>query len=416
MDVFRQQLLTWCNQFPYACLLDSREFITAYSEVELLAAVGNIPLIPPGTSIEKGFQYLEQTKDWIFGHFGYHAFHSYYQLSQPEIDAADFSHYFFFCPETVVQIQQEGITLSTFHPNPATVFEEITKIQPASPLSTQQTIAFEPLLSKAEYLHQIAEIISHIKRGDCYELNFCQPFEAKNIVLDPTDAFRQLMQISPNPFSCFYKQNDRYVLCASPERFLQKKGNTLRSQPIKGTIKRNISDPVQDNLLKETLLSSPKNRSENIMVVDLVRNDLSTICREGTVRVTELLGLYSFPQVHQLISTVEGALQPGTTLLDILSHTFPMGSMTGAPKKRVLELIDEVEPTYRGIYSGSIGYIKPNKDFDFNVVIRSLVYLPQQQLLRFHVGGGITAGSDPEQEYDECLLKGKALQQIKTSE
>ena len=416
IDVFRQQLITWCNQFSYACLLDSQEFTTAYSEVEVLAAVGNTPLFPPGTSLEHGFQYLEQCKDWIFGHFGYHAFHPCYGLPQPEMDVADFPHFFFFCPETVVQIQNDCISLFTMHSNPETIFQEILHMPTASGKSTQQVISFEPVLSKTEYLHRVRDIISHIKRGDCYELNFCQPFVAKNRLIDPIDAFRQLMQISPNPFSCFYKQNQRYVLCASPERFLQKKGDTLRSQPIKGTIQRNVTDARQDKQLKESLLASEKNRSENIMVVDLVRNDLSTICREGTVQVTELLGVYSFPQVHQLISTVEGTLLPGTTLFDILSHTFPMGSMTGAPKKRVLELIDEVEPTYRGIYSGSIGYIKPNQDFDFNVIIRSLVYLPQQQLLRFHVGGGITAGSDPEQEYDECLLKGKALQQITTSE
>ncbi|MBU3744229.1 MAG: anthranilate synthase component I family protein [Sediminibacterium sp.] len=415
-DVFRQQLLTWCNQFSYACLLDSREFTSDYSEVDVLAAVGNTPLIPNGTPIAEAFQYLEHCKDWIFGHLGYHAFHPCYGLPQPKIDSADFSHYFFFCPETVVQIQQESITLLTFHSNPEIIFQEILQINPTAGSSLQRAISFKPVLSRAEYIHQINEIITHIKRGDCYELNFCQPFDAKNMVVDPTDAFRQLMQISPNPFSCYYKQNNRYVLGASPERFLQKKGDILRSQPIKGTIKRNLSDAVKDEQLKETLLESPKNRSENIMVVDLVRNDLSTICKEGTVKVTELLGVYSFPQVHQLISTVEGVVLPETTLFEILSHTFPMGSMKGAPKKRVLELIDEIEPTYRGIYSGSIGYIKPNQDFDFNVVIRSLVYLPEKKLLRFHVGGGITAGSDPEQEYDECLLKGKALQQIRIAE
>ncbi|NDA62044.1 MAG: anthranilate synthase component I family protein [Chitinophagia bacterium] len=416
MDVFRQQLLTWCNQFSYACLLDSREFTNSYSELDLLAAVGNKPLIPPGSSTQEGFQYLNECKDWIFGHFGYHAFHKYYSLPQPAIDSDDFSNYFFFCPETVVQIQNESITLSTLHSNPSAVFQEIVNSNLPSTSSKQHAITFEPILSKTEYLHQIREIIAHIKRGDCYELNYCQPFVAKNIVLEPTDAYSQLMQISPNPFSCFYKQNERYVFCASPERFLQKKGDKLRSQPIKGTIQRNIFDAEQDKQLQEALLASAKNRSENIMVVDLVRNDLSTICKEGTVQVTELLGVYSFPQVHQLISTVEGHLLPETSLFEIFSHTFPMGSMTGAPKKRVMELIDKAEPTYRGIYSGSIGYFKPNKDFDFNVVIRSLVYLPKQQMLRFHVGGGITAGSDPDQEYDECMLKGRALQQIKISE
>jgi para-aminobenzoate synthetase component 1 len=193
---------------------------------------------------------------------------------------------------------------------------------------------------------------------------------------------------------------------------LQKKGNRLRSQPIKGTIRRNLLNTEQDEQLKALLLGSAKNRSENIMVVDLVRNDLSTICREGTVAVTELLGVYSFPQVHQLISTVEGELNEGSTLLNIFSNTFPMGSMTGAPKRKVMELIDKYEVVKRGIYSGSVGYIKPNKNFDFNVVIRSMVYLAEERNVSFQVGGGITAQSIPEQEYEECLLKGKAMLQL----
>jgi para-aminobenzoate synthetase component 1 len=220
------------------------------------------------------------------------------------------------------------------------------------------------------------------------------------------------MEISPNPFSCFYKNDGNYVLCASPERFMQKKGNQIRSQPIKGTIRRNTTNREQDEILQKTLLNDTKNQSENIMVVDLVRNDLSRICREGTVRVTELLGLHSFPQVHQLISTVEGELLPGTKLLDVLKATFPMGSMTGAPKKKVMELIEEYEVEPRGIYSGSIGYITPQKDFDWNVVIRSLVYLSSQEYLSYHVGGGITANSDPKQEWDECQVKAGAIQSL----
>ena len=410
--LFKQQLLVWCNRYSNSCLLDSHHFTVPEETTQCLAAAGGSAIATANCSIDSLFDQLESCNDWVFGHLGYHAMHAYLKLPQPNIAAGQFPHHFFFCPETVINLQSDTLTIETWLQDPEKIFRDITSIIPQPPANHFPPIHFTPAISKEKYLQQVTDILQHIQRGDCYEINYCQAFVAPETTLDPLHTYRLLMQISPSPFSCFYKQDQRYLFCASPERFLQKKGNRLRSQPIKGTIRRNLSDPEQDEQLKASLLGSAKNRSENIMVVDLVRNDLSTICREGTVAVTELLGLYSFPQVHQLISTVEGELKAGCSMLEIFSNTFPMGSMTGAPKRKVMELIDKYESVARGIYSGSVGYIKPNKDFDFNVVIRSIVYLADERNVSFQVGGGITAQSDPEQEYEECLLKGKALLQL----
>ena len=200
-------------------------------------------------------------------------------------------------------------------------------------------------------------------------------------------------------------------MCASPERFLQKRGMQLISQPIKGTSKRDM-DPVKDTTNKNHLTSSTKEKSENVMVVDLVRNDMSMVCEKGSVKVKELFGVYSFPQVHQMISTVEGTLSSGLKFTDAIEACFPMGSMTGAPKKRVMELIEDYEFSERGLFSGSIGYITPEGDFDFNVVIRSIFYNKNRKEVSFFAGSGITFYSNAEEEYEECLLKAKALVEV----
>ncbi|HMG82080.1 MAG TPA: anthranilate synthase component I family protein, partial [Ferruginibacter sp.] len=246
----------------------------------------------------------------------------------------------------------------------------------------------------------------------CYELNFCQEFYAEPASIDPIAVYQQLTKLSPNPFAALYKLNDRYCLCASPERYLKKMGETVISQPIKGTAKRDLANKLLDEERKTSLLNSNKERSENVMVVDLVRNDLSKICQEGSVKVDELFGIYSFPQVHQMISTVSGRLQNDIHWVDAIKATFPMGSMTGAPKKRVMELIEKYEQTKRGLFSGSIGYINPEGDFDFNVVIRSILYNSNTQYLSFQTGGAITFYSNAAEEYEESLLKAEAIKTV----
>ena len=274
------------------------------------------------------------------------------------------------------------------------------------------SLEIKGLLSKEEYIGKINKLKWHIQRGDCYEINFCQEFYAENAEIEPHRVFSELMKVSPNPFSAFYRLNDKYLLCASPERFLLKKNNQLVSQPIKGTMKRNLQDRRVDEALKKELRESPKEQSENVMVVDLVRNDLSRICEEGSVKVEELFGIYSFPQVHQMISTITGDLKKDMGLLQILNAVFPMGSMTGAPKHRVMELIDEYESQSRGIFSGSVGYISSEGDFDFNVVIRSIMYNSSEKYLSYQVGSGITFYSNAENEWEECLLKAEAIKKV----
>jgi para-aminobenzoate synthetase component 1 len=237
-------------------------------------------------------------------------------------------------------------------------------------------------------------------------------FFAEDVKLDPLYCYQSLTTISPNPFSAFYKVNNSYLLCASPERFLRKEENKLISQPIKGTIKRNTTDAADDELLKQQLYKSEKDRSENVMVVDLVRNDLSRVCKEGSVQVDELFGIYSFPQLYQMISTISGEVNETLSFTDVLCATFPMGSMTGAPKRKVMQLIEQYEQSRRGLFSGAVGYISPTDDFDFNVVIRSIFYNAATNYLSYMVGSGITYYSNAEQEYEECLLKADAIRKV----
>lgn len=271
------------------------------------------------------------------------------------------------------------------------------------PLSTIKTRE-----SKSSYIEKVNALKQHIQQGNIYEVNFCMEFYAESILINPYVLFEKLMKISPMPFSCFIKYYDKYLICASPERFLKKNGNYIQSQPIKGTIKRGITLD-EDLQLKEQLKNNEKERSENVMIVDLVRNDLSRIAEKGSVKVEELFGIYSFPQWHQMISTVSCQVKPDFSFVDILKATFPMGSMTGAPKISAMKLIEKYESTKRGMYSGSVGIMLPNSDFDLNVVIRSIQYNANTGYLSFMVGSAITINSDAEKEYDECLLKAKAI-------
>ena len=265
--------------------------------------------------------------------------------------------------------------------------------------------------SKQEYLDTIEQLRRHILKGDCYEINLCQEFYCRQYQADPSVLYQSLSQRSPTPFAAYYKNSDKYLICASPERYLKKSGRRVFTQPIKGTLPRDAHHANEESERRQLQMSA-KDRSENIMVVDLVRNDLSRICEEGSVTVEELFGIYSFPRVHQMISTVSGYLPENTDWVDVIRSTFPMGSMTGAPKKRVLELIEQYERTRRGLYSGAVGYCTPERDFDFNVVIRSMLYQQASGYLSFQVGSAITWRSDAEQEFEECRVKASAMREL----
>jgi para-aminobenzoate synthetase component 1 len=413
IDVLKQQMLSWSDRFNICCFLDNHQYHSAYQTIECLVAAGAVEVFTPQKKdiLPALGRFCRQHNDWLFGHINYDLKNEIEQLHSTHPDHIGFPDIFFFQPEIVLQLKDTELTISSISTDPDTIFNQITNQLPTSNPQAG-TISIQSRITKEEYIAIIQKILNHIQRGDCYEINFCQEFFALGAHISPLSVYAQLMAISPNPFSCFYKLDDKYLLCASPERYLQKKGNTIISQPIKGTFKRNAESPEADQQQRLQLQQSKKDRSENVMVVDLVRNDLSRVCKEGSVKVEELFGVYSFPQVHQMISTITGELKKGIELADILAASFPMGSMTGAPKRRVLELIEQYEKTKRGIYSGAVGYINPEKDFDFNVVIRSILYNATDHYLAYLVGGGITFYSDPEKEYEECLLKAEAIRKV----
>lgn len=268
---------------------------------------------------------------------------------------------------------------------------------------------FKARLTKEVYLNQVNDLKNEIQQGNIYEVNFCQEFFAEKVELkDPIQAYFKLNQLTKAPFSCYSSLGNFEIFSGSPERYIKKEGLKLISQPIKGTAKRGQSKE-EDLRLKERLLADPKERAENVMIVDLVRNDLSKIARKNSVKVDELFGIYSFETVHQMISTISCEVEETTSFTDVLKATFPMGSMTGAPKHSAMKLIEKYENFKRGIYSGAIGYIAPNGDFDFNVVIRTLIYNRETKYLSCPVGGAITIQSSPEAEYEECNIKVQSI-------
>ena len=404
-------MLNWANQFNIFCLLDNNHYYPDQSAFECIVAAGcKRSFVPgPGDTFEQLHQFHQQQPSYLFGHLGYDLKNETEGLHNSQPPIIDFGKAFFFEPEVLIRLKGNQLEIIAELADVEAIFNQLEAASSEAIPSKQSSVHPQALMSKAAYLAAVRALKQHIQRGDCYEVNFCQYFLATYSTVNPLYLFEQLTQLSPNPFNALYKLNNRYCICASPERYLQKNGSSLLSQPIKGTIQRNHSNSFEDEANKEQLLHNPKERSENVMVVDLVRNDLSRVCEEGSVYVEELFGIYSFPQVHQMISSIKGTLRSDLPFTDALKATFPMGSMTGAPKKRVMELIDTYETHARGLFSGAIGYITPTEDFDFNVVIRSIFYDESQQLISFAAGGGITFYSDPEKEYEESLLKAQAI-------
>ena len=271
-----------------------------------------------------------------------------------------------------------------------------------------QNITFSPEFTKEEYLSKIRKIKNHIQKGDIYETNFCYNWESYSKLNDGYQLFKKLEKLTKAPFSAYVELNNHIILSASPERFLKRRGNQLTSQPIKGTSKRS-NDKITDQKLIAKLKSDPKERAENIMIVDLVRNDLSKVSVKNSVTVDELCQVYTFENIHQMISTVTCEVTSKTSFSEILKALFPMGSMTGVPKIKAMELMEEYETSKRGLYSGTIGLMHPNGDFDLNVVIRTIIYNKANECLSFKVGGAITIDSIPEKEYEETLIKADAL-------
>lgn len=308
--------------------------------------------------------------------------------------------------------------LSTKHPSalefPESVLFEakeifkLEQIEFPEPSKKSKNITITPLVSKEEYIRQVSALKKHIQQGNIYEINYCITFEARHVQIDPLAVYAKLNSISNAPYSAIVKLDDKYIICSSPELFLHKQNQTLLTKPIKGTAARN-NNPDKDLHLKTELQNSLKERTENVMIVDVARNDLSRLAQKGSVTVNQLYNIESYEQVHQMVSTVSCELKDNPSFKDIIHATFPMASMTGAPKIKAMELIDEFEHYNRGPFSGSIGYIDEKGDFMLNVLIRSIFYNQSQHYLSFSVGSAITHLCDPEKEYEECMLKANAL-------
>jgi para-aminobenzoate synthetase component I len=409
--LFKSQLLTWAQQFREIIFLDSNDYPQKYSNYDCILAIDAFTSITTDyhNAFEDLKQYQQTSKDWIFGYLSYDLKNDIEELNSSNFDGLQFPDLFFFQPKKLFLLKNNQLEIQYLNMCDDEVEEDFelileTKIPTTSnsnPIEIQQRI------SKDLYKEKVSKMLEYINKGAIYEANFCMEFYAETD-LNPLDKYFLLNDISKPPFATFLKNNNHFLLSATPERYLKKENNKIISQPIKGTAKR-FSDADQDAISKNSLASDPKERSENIMITDLVRNDLSRTAKKGSVEVEELCGIYSFLQVHQMISTITSIIDDQYSALDVIKNSFPMGSMTGAPKISAMNIIEELEETKRGLYSGSVGYFTQNGDFDFNVIIRSILYNSKNNYVSFSVGSAITALSIPELEYEECLLKAAAM-------
>lgn len=347
---------------------------------------------------------------YLFGYFGYDLKNEVEALSSENIDYIGFPDLYFFLPRYVVEITNSGNNYLQGPPDSESE-QFLNDFFNTTQTSNQASIVLQPQISKKDYIDTVQQLKSHLQQGDIYEVTYCQNFIAENATIHPKDTFFKLNEKNKAPMSCYVQLENKYLLSGSPERFLKKEGTRLFTQPIKGTAARQ-SDALLDEKAKHALLNDEKERAENVMIVDLVRNDLSRVAAKNSVQVEELFGVYSFPTVHQLISTVSCEIKEGKTLLEIIQALFPMGSMTGAPKISAMQLIEKYETFKRGLFSGAVGYFAPNGDFDFNVVIRSILYNAEQKTISCPVGGAITIQSTPEKEYEECMVKVDSMRKI----
>lgn len=414
----KKQLLNWADQFDEVIWLDSNPHANDHTKFHGVLAVDALTSIR--TDFHQAFDQLDEyhmaTKDWLFGYLTYDLKNDQEDLNSTNYDGLQFPDMFFFQPKKLIIFLEDYVELhylrfvkdemdsdwdQIIHQD---TFDDHLKIE------QQSDIKIHLRTTKDSYFNKLENILQHIGQGDIYEANFCQEFYSEDVPIDPIRTYLHLNQISEPPFATYLKMDEHFVLSASPERYISKFGNKVISQPIKGTAKRD-SDPEEDQRIKEALKNDPKERSENIMIVDLVRNDLSRFAEKGSVKVDELCGMYSFKQVHQMISTISCEVSENISPATILKCSFPMGSMTGAPKISSMKIIEENEDSKRGLYSGSIGYLSPEGDFDFNVIIRSILYNQTNHYVSYSVGGAITSRSIPEKEYEECLLKAKAMRE-----
>ena len=419
LPFLKDSILQWAQQYYEVVWLDSNAHKQKYDSFDALIAVDALTSIK--TDHKNAFDdlktYQEQTKDWIFGYLTYDLKNDVEKLESANFDGVEFPELYFFQPKKIIKIKGHCLEFDYLNMVDDEIEEDYQTIIKSPPNTGDKTqssakdIHIKMRIFKDEYFSKVTKMLDHIKHGAIYEANFCQEFYAENYTMDPLKVYQKLNEISKAPFATFLKLDDKFLLCASPERYLKKMGSKLISQPIKGTAKR-ASNKEEDDKLIERLSQDEKERAENIMIVDLVRNDLSKSAIKGTVAVEELCKVYTFDQVHQMISTVIAHVAADKSPVTIIKDSFPMGSMTGAPKVSAMKIIETLESFKRGLYSGAVGYFSPEGDFDFNVIIRSILYNKSKKYISFSVGSAITAMATPEHEYQECLLKAKAMRQV----
>ena len=399
-NIFRQL----CERYDFVSRYESNAHKDEYGLYQWVIAAGSKELIYEKKADQQSWERLndclDKNKDSQFLPclLSYDLKNSTEKLVSENPDYSQFPDLCIWKPDVLLALTRNGELI------------EVGQINEEETIAQKHATSFKKQnsLSEQEYTLQFNKLLAHIQRGDIYEVNYCREERGEIAELNPAKLFEELNSASRAPFSCIHKVKEHWLICSSPERFLNKRAEVLISQPIKGTIKRGV-DESEDRNLQEQLKSDPKERAENIMIVDLVRNDLSKYASKGSVVVKELCGIYPFTTVSHMISTIEARLNNQLDGVKALAAAFPMGSMTGAPKYRAMELIEESEGFKRGIYSGATVYFNGNGDLDFNVVIRTIVWNEKTGHLSFSTGSAITAAAKAEKEFAECELKAKAL-------
>jgi para-aminobenzoate synthetase component 1 len=394
------RLLELSNSRSFFALYTSNSYSNSEKSYELIFGWGAKAVYTDEELLPEHLEY-----GWKFGFLSYELRTNFESVTQENEGIGDWPKARFFVPEVVGTLHIDGRLEVWSEYAVDEVLNEV--LLNANEVDSGTTsLNFQPVESREDYIHNVNALKDHIQRGDIYEVNYCTAFTAEFEKLNSVSLFKKMVEGTLAPFSAFVKMDGYELLCTSPERYIKREGRKLCSQPIKGT---NRYCDADNESAKIALVQSEKERAENVMIVDLVRNDLSRVAATGSVKVSELFGTYAFKNVNQLISTVEAELREGATNYDVIAASFPMGSMTGAPKVSAMELAERFEKVAREIYSGSVGYVTPEGDFDFNVVIRSIALNRDKGIATLHVGGAITILSDAQQEYEECLLKAESV-------
>lgn len=410
---FKQRLICWANQFSIFLVLDGNGAKDQYSQFDAVYAVDatkSIVLTNANNHFDQFKVFQAEAKSTVYGYFSYDLKNELENLKSENPSYPSLPTMFFFEARYLIEIKEGKCIINRSTLEAMYIFDQINQTE--IPVQEKQSLpALKSRVDKVTYLSNVEAIRKDIEEGTVYELNYCRELYAEQVNFDAIQAFMAINENAGAPFTAFLKRDEQFVLSFSPERFMQLKKDKLISQPIKGTLKKGNTE-AENKLLKKQLLADEKERAENVMIVDLVRNDFARSAEVGSVKVDELFGIYAFKNILQMISTVSATKRKDVHFLEALKNAYPMGSMTGTPKIKAMELIEKYENTKRGLYSGAIGYVAPNGNFDFNVVIRTLIYDKAAGYLSLHVGGAITYDSIPEKEWEETELKAQSILQF----